>query len=352
MKKPVARVTLQSIADTVGVSRMTVSNAFSRPDQLSSELRDKILSVADGLGYGGPDPAARALARGRTGSIGLLLNGQLSEAFADAVSAEFLAAVSDALGQHGLALTLLTPPAESGEGAFFPARDVAMDGVLVYTCKPESAGVSWLEKRGLPIVTVDQHLRRGVPGVNVDDRGGARDAAQYLLDLGHRRIGILTLQDAEHPGDSDDLTAMSDNYPATERLRGWRDALSAADVDPVIALAAITPAQAAFEVALTLLDRPDRPTAVLCFSDVFAIGVLHAAERLGLTVPDDLSVVGFDDNPLAAAAHPPLTTVRQDVTAKGRTAVAALVETMADHKPRVTKLPTRLVVRSSAAPPV
>jgi hypothetical protein len=103
-----AKVTLQSIADRVGVSRMTVSNAFSRPDQLSADLRAKILAAADELGYVGPDPAARALARGRTGSVGVLLTDQLSDAFRDQVATEFLSSIADALTREGLALTLLT----------------------------------------------------------------------------------------------------------------------------------------------------------------------------------------------------------------------------------------------------
>jgi DNA-binding LacI/PurR family transcriptional regulator len=139
-----AKVTLQSIADRVGVSRMTVSNAFSRPDQLSADLREKILAAAAELGYVGPDPAARALARGRTGSVGLMLNERISEAFEDAVASKFLASVADALATHGLALTLLT----RAEGTtFVPARDVAMDGVLVYICEPESRDLACRRSR-------------------------------------------------------------------------------------------------------------------------------------------------------------------------------------------------------------
>lgn len=343
MSKPAAKVTLQSIADAVGVSRMTVSNAFSRPDQLSPELRDRILKVAGKLGYSGPDPAARALARGRTGAVGLLLNDKLSEAFADAVSAEFLAAVGDTLSEHGLALTLLTHPVQESE--YNPARDVAMDGVLVYTCTPSTAGMEWLAKRALPTVAVDQHVADGVPTINIDDRSGARAAAEHLVGLGHRRVGILTLQPDDPEADPDD------NFPSQQRVLGWTEPLRAAGIDPIVVASTFTPTSAAYEAALDLLQREDRPTAVLCFSDMFARGVLRAAETLGLRVPDDLSVVGFDDNPLAATSHPPLTTVRQDVTAKGRAAVEALLATMDDRPPEPIVLPTELVVRDSTAPP-
>lgn len=336
-----AKVTLQSIADRVGVSRMTVSNAFSRPDQLSAELREKVLAAAAELGYVGPDPAARALARGRTGSVGLLLNDRLSEAFEDAVASEFLASVADALAGRGLAVTLLTP---SGSAEFVPSRDVAMDGALVYICEPDSTDLGWLDRRGLPQVSVDQNKRDGTPSVNVDDRSGARAAAQHLLDLGHTRIGIVTLQTAS--GDP------VQNYPARERLLGWHDALDAAGVEPTVTRATFHPAGAAEEQARELLDRPDRPTAVVCFSDAFALAVVRAAQDLGLAVPGDLSVVGYDDSPLAAAARPPLTTVRQDVSAKGQAAVATLLSLMTGTAvPDDVLLPTELVVRESTAPP-
>src|SRR4051794_30939141 len=333
-----AKVTLQSIADRVGVSRMTVSNAFSRPDQLSADLRSRILAAADELGYVGPDPAARALARGRTGSIGLLINGSLSEAFEDAVSAEFLASVADALAAQGRALTLLP---SSQDQAFVPARDVAVDGALVYICDPTSPDIGWLQRRNIPVVVVDHNVRDGVASVNVDDRGGARLAAQHLLDLGHRRIGIVTLEvPSEQP-----------NYPARERSLGWRDALDPAGVEPIVVTTPYSPPDAAYDAAHALLDRPDRPPAIACFSDAFAVATIRAAESLGLRVPADLSVVGFDDSVLARASRPPLTTVHQEVSAKGRAAVAAIAEVMGGRTPEPVELPTTLIVRESTAPP-
>ena len=333
-----AKVTLQSIADRVGVSRMTVSNAFSRPDQLSTDLRERILAAADELGYSGPDPAARALARGRTGSVGLLINGSLSEAFEDAVSAAFLASVSDELAGRGMALTLM--PA-SADQRFVAARDVAVDGVLVYICDPTTPDIGWLERRKVPMVVVDHNVREGIASVNVDDRGGARLAAQHLVDLGHRRIGIVTLET-----DPDSL-----NYPARERMLGWQDALDPLGVEPAVVATPYHPTSAAYDAARTLLDRPDRPTGVLCFSDAFALATIRAAESLGLQVPRDISVVGFDDSVLAASSRPPLTTVRQEVAGKGRAAVAAITDVIGGGHPEPVMLPTDLVVRESTAPP-
>lgn len=344
-----AKVTLQSIADRVGVSRMTVSNAFSRPDQLSAELRARILAAADKLGYVGPDPAARALARGRTGSVGLLLTDDLSEAFQDAVATEFLTSVANALTEEGLALTLLTSgQASLAPNDYVPARDVAMDGAIVYICDPASPDIAWLERRGLPLVSVDRDPTPSAPSVNVDDREGARQAAQHLVDLGHRRIGILTLSNNfEVDG------TPADNRPARERMIGWRAALDPAGVEPEVRAAHYQPLDSAREAARDLLDRPDRPTAILCFSDAFALATVQVAESLGLRVPEDLSVVGYDDSPLAAAARRPLTTVHQEVTTKGQAAVRALMNRMRSDagEPERVVLPTSLVVRESTAPP-
>ncbi|HEX2894058.1 MAG TPA: LacI family DNA-binding transcriptional regulator [Marmoricola sp.] len=338
------KVTLQSIADQVGVSRMTLSNAFSRPDQLSAELRERILAAADELGYVGPDPAARALARGRVGAVGLLLNGSLSESFEDQVSAEFVASVADELADRGLALTVLTPPKDE---AFVPVRDVAIDGALVYTCEPQSAGVEWLARRGLPVVAVDQDLGSTVPGVRVDDREGARAAARHVLELGHRRIALLGL--GRSTGDGV-VVDKSESYPSQERMAGWREALAESGVEPVVALAPYEPRGAAQEVARHLLETTP-VTAVLCFSDVFAHEVVLAAEALGRAVPGDLSVVGYDDSPLATTSRPALTTVRQDISEKGHRAAGMLADLLAGREVASRQLPATLVVRDSTAPP-
>ena len=345
------KVTLQSIADRVGVSRMTVSNAFSRPDQLSATMRERILAAAEELGYVGPDPSARALARGRTGSVGLLLTDELGQAFQDAVSTEFLAAVADALGREGLALTLLTAGGVPGTPAgHVPARDVAMDAAIVYICDPASPDIAWLERRGLPLVAVDRPPSPSAPSVNIDDRPGAEAAAEHLVGLGHTRIGIINLRGVAR---ADGVPA--DNRPAAERMAGWRDALDAAGIEPVVTTARFRPASAVREAALELLDRPNRPTAVLCFSDAFAVGTLQVATELGLRVPEDLSVVGYDDSPLAMAARPRLTTVHQDVGLKAELAVHALMAVLRDQhsaaEPERILLPTSLVVRESTAPP-
>jgi DNA-binding LacI/PurR family transcriptional regulator len=346
-----AKVTLQSIADRVGVSRMTVSNAFSRPDQLSAALRERILAEAEALGYTGPDPSARSLARGTTGTIGVLWSGRLRYTLSDEVSAGFLGAIADELAPDGLALTLLPAVVD---GDVVPVRDVAMDGAIAYSCPPDLPALGWLERRGLPMVYVDMPPRRGRTVITIDDRDGARLAAEHVLGLGHRRIAIVSAGLGTRPGvvplSLAEALVTKRSQVIDQRLLGWQDALGPAGVAPVLVAQPDVFADARPAVR-GLLARRDRPTAVLCMTDVVARDVIAAAHEHGLRVPEDLSVVGFDDNPLGARSHPRLTTVAQDVDLKGRVAARALREALQPgqngRRAASRRLPVRLVIRES-----
>jgi DNA-binding LacI/PurR family transcriptional regulator len=355
-----ARVTLQTIADRVGVSRMTVSNAFSRPDQLSADLRGRILTAAEELGYAGPDPSARALARGTAAAVGVLMTDSLRDAFTDEVATTFLGAIADELTPTGLALTLLSASEHAG---MIPARDVPMDGALVYSCNSQSTAVDWLKRRKLPLVFVDQAPSPGFSSINIDDRTGARAAAQHLVDLGHRRIDIVIANLAGPVRVVPNPLATIDNHVIRQRMLGWHDALHAAGIEPTVVQEgwyyprSDSGRGSGEEAAGILLDKPDPPSAILCFSDVVAYGVVQAAHDRGLAVPADLSVVGFDDNPLAQRMRPALTTVRQDVAAKGHAAAAALTAAIERSRTGVATrirhvlLPTELIIRDSTAKP-
>ncbi len=285
----VARVTLQTIADRLGVSRMTVSNAFSRPDQLSDELRIRVLSAAQELGYVGPDPTARALARGTTGAVGVLLTDALSYAFSDEVSTIFLGALVDALAPTGMAVTLLT---SNDRYDIVPARDVAIDGAIVYSCRPASTARDWLVRRKLPLVYVDQEPVTGASNINVDDRGGARAAAEHVIGLGHRDVGILTI-------------AAEGAHPERQRMLGWRDALRAVDLEPAVAQASGNVDDEAINAALSILTGEHRPTALLCFSDIVALGALRARLRSSASRCPEMSRSSGSTTALWRAAHIP-----------------------------------------------
>ena len=234
---------------------------------------------------------------------------------------QVLCGVAAELAPSGRSLTLL-PSLSTGD--LVPARDVPMDGALVYSCDPDSAGVAWLHKRDLPVVYIDQVVAEGVPSVNVDDRGGARAAAQHLLDLGHRRFGAI-VSVVERPFGPVEDPARPADRPRHPRARssGWNDALAPAGVQVASYVQTVGyDYDESRRAARILLDLEDRPTAVLCYSDLIAAAVVHEARDRGLEVPRDLSVVGFDDNPLARRTVPALTTVRQDSSQKGRLAAA------------------------------
>lgn len=351
---PRPRVTLQTVADHVGVSRMTVSNAFSRPDQLSAQLRETILRAAEDLGYAGPDPAARALARGSTGAVGLVVAHSLQAALGDEVSTRFLAAIAAELEPTGLALSLV-PTAEVG--GHVPAREVAIDGALVFHGNARSPALGWLRRRRIPVVLVDQDPIDGLPAVTVDDIGGARAAAEHLAMLGHRHVGLAAFGGRDALGRTDPAPLPEDSFGTRDRIRGWLQGLPAGARPPATVRVANT-VEGGYQALEDLLSADPRLTAVLCWSDVIAAGVRLAAQDRGLEVPGDLSIVGFDDSPLALRQRPALTTVRQDVEEKGRLATAALIaalsDTGADGKavPAVhVQLPTALVVRDSTAAP-
>ncbi|MDR6865764.1 DNA-binding LacI/PurR family transcriptional regulator [Microbacterium resistens] len=340
-----ARVTLQTIADEVGVSRMTVSNAFSRPNQLSAALRSQIMDAAARLGYSGPDPSGRALARGRTGAIGVVLTNSPRDAFTDETAVGFLRAVAGTLADAGYSLVLLHSSERSDVD---PVRDIAMDGAIVYSCAPRAREVTALHERRLPLVTVESAPLGDEPQILLDDAAGSRQAAAHLLELGHRDVALIvtSVDVADEPLTAEHRASASDTIG--RRLDGWTSELATAGVAPRIV------GTTGFDVDDVLRDRigamlETPPTAVLAFSDLAALEVIEQARARGIRVPEDLSVVGFDDSPLAARLSPPLTTVHQDVDAKGTAAATTLLALLKEEKPTTLTLPTSLVVRGSTA---
>ena len=292
------RVTLAEMASALGVAPSTVSNAYNRPDQLSAELRARIMATATRLGYAGPDPAARSLRRGRAGAIGLLYTDRLSHAFADPAAILLLQGIARAAEEKGLGLLLL--PGRSG-GSRPTSSQAVVDGFIIYSLVQDDPQIAAALVRRLPTVLVDVAHSVGGPVVGIDDRGAAREAAAHLLALGHRRFGAIAfgLGPERAVGFADVREqAAATFHVVAERLRGYAAALATAGLPwaavPVYACEENT-REAGRAAALALLTREPRPTALLTMSDRYALGALDAAHALGLRVPDDLSLVGFDD---------------------------------------------------------
>ena len=338
--------TLATVAERVGVSRMTVSNAFNRPDQLSPGLREKILVAARELGYNGPDPAARSLARGRTGALGLVFDYSLTAALTDPATAGLLLGVAAECEARGLGMTLV--PLLAGADDVL-VRTALVDGFVLYSVTRHDARLRAVQERRLPYVLIDHEPIEGAAGVNVDDRGGAQAMVEHLTGLGHRRFAIV-MGWAHGAGTLDEAQADSLYFVGRERLAGWRAGLEAVGLDGSVPTAS-GPGHdrtTGLIAGRKLLDLPEPPTAVLAFSDLLALGVMDAAAERGVSVPSELSVIGFDDVADAAAASPPLTTVRQPHDEKG----AAAVRLLLDPEDRSSVLlPAELIVRSTTAPP-
>src|SRR4051794_749214 len=322
------RVTLKDVAADVGVSAMTVSNAFNRPDQLSADLRERILERARALGYAGPDPLGRGLRRGRAGAIGLVSDTPLSYAFDDPAASAVIGAICAVAEGERLGL-LLVPPGGAGP----------VDGVVVYSVGRDEPLLRLT--RDVPAVVIDQPVGTGLPTVGIDDRSAARDAARHLTALGHRRFAVATfgLANDGRTGLADLARRRSTGYDVTRaRLEGYAAGLGEAGIDwaggPVYECAG-SRREAGRAAAEALLA--DGPTAILATSDMIALGVLEAAPGL--------AVAGFDDIPEAGAAG--LTTIRQDHRAKGRLAAEMLL----GREPSSTRLPYELVIRRSARAP-
>lgn len=350
-----ARITLQTVADHVGVSRTTVSNAYNRPDQLTDELRTQIFAAAAKLGYRGPDAAARMLRTGRMGSIGLLFQEDLHFVFTDPNTMLFMQGVAETSALAGTGLTLL--PVPSGVDVNDTALpNTAVDGYLVFSVPRSHPALDTVLRREKPVVVVDEpRLDGDTSFVGVDDRAGAKLAANHLLGLGHRKIGVLLgrLSRDQHPGPRTSADVENaDVRIARDRLHGYQDALGdhGLEQDSYVIWEAggIDPDSGREAVTNMLAEHPDL-TALLCFRDQLAIGAAQAGARAGRRIPDQLSIMGFDDVPRAATWDPPLTTIRQPLIDKGRAAAELLMKQIADGETRSVELDIELVVRSSTA---
>ncbi|GIJ26637.1 LacI family transcriptional regulator [Micromonospora qiuiae] len=343
--------TLRAVAEAVGVSRSTVSNAYSRPDQLSAELRRRILDTARQMGYPGPDPTARSLRRGFVGAVGVLFTSRLSYAFTDPFAVRFLTGVAEAAERHGSSLLLVPLPAEPA-GAVKAVENAAVDGFCVYCAGDEEGILDTIRGRGLPFVTTSSRPRAGDRWVGIDERAAARSVAEHLAGLGHRRVALLG--DNVLPDAATGLLRVADvadvPHPTTrERLAGFADAFAAVGVAwPELAiLSAPGNTRAAGAAAVRALDAlAEPPTAVLACSDVLALGALDALVAAG--GHQAISVTGFDD--IAEAESAGLTTVRQPGEEKGRSAAQLLFDPPADASAGQILLPTTLIVRTSSGP--
>jgi alanine racemase len=342
-----SRPRIADVAREAGVSKTAVSFAFNSPERLSAETAIRIREVAGALGYR-PNPVARMLTQRQTMTLGVLTPQALAVIFSNPFFALFSEGVAHAAEDHGYELHFISPL--HGSLALAVGRST-VDGVVAIGLSADHPEVEQIRGAGLPMVLVDSDDLPEHSSVVVDDEAGARAAAEHLLELGHRDLLIIAV---EGPAAASGEPVMRQGV-TERRLRGYRAAFDAAGVplpdDRIVAgRSSIDGGSSAFQRAWAMGMRP---TAVLAMSDAIAIGAMRAARELGLRIPDDLSVVGFDDIDLAGHVDPPLTTVHQPIRQKGADAVRLLlaeVEQREANRPEHIRLATRLIVRASTGP--
>ena len=331
-------LTIEHIASLAQVSRSTVSRVINNHPSVRPDVRERVLQVIREQNYA-PQAAARNLASARTDTIGLLIPRSAARSLADPFIASMIKSLFEACAQQGYfgLLALLTVDMEPG---FYERilRSRHFDGVIIVSSDIDDPILPLLIKDGGPLVLIGRHpYFVNVPSVDVENREGAREAVAHLVDLGHRRIGLI----------NGELQMEA----AQARRDGYKQALGEAGIaiDPELMVEGFYSETAAHQAMLKLVDLPHPPTAVFAASDTMATGALRAARQRELRVPDEMAMVSFDDLPLAALATPPLSSVHQPVGEMGAQAVRLLIEQIRGQGPVTSvRIPARLVVRESS----
>ncbi len=334
------RTTIRDVARNCGVSVATVSYVISGTRVLKQETRERVLRAMEEMDYH-PNAVARGLLSKKVHTLGVHCSVvKANEFMTNPYAAGILGGILERAQEEAFDVTIFTNQWESVQNSAAALRDGRTDGLLVLAPPLPCDMMTGMAKLGMPIVGIAAPPHPDIATVDVDNYAGAQLAANHLIELGHRRIGAIL-------GDED----MASFAP---RRRGFVDALQAADipVNPVWLISSRFDGSLAYEQARGLLRGADKPTAICAGNDTIAIAIVEAALSLGLKVPDDLSVVGFDDLPVAEVVAPKLTTIRQPLTAIGARAAGLLIDRLREKEfaGAVTQLlPPELIVRGSTA---
>lgn len=337
------RITSQDVADLAGVSRTTVSFVLNNEPRFSirPETARKVREAAKQLGYY-PNASARALASNKTKNIGLILTRSPQYIASDPFLPQILGGLLDVLKQNSQGLLIeWVQPGQQLRTYLELTRAHHIDGIILMTPRTDDTGLRALEEADIPVVLMGYIPDCTLHSVDVDNRGAAEMAVRHLIDLGHRRIACIT--NAALPYTS-----------ATQRLEGYKNALEKAGLhfDSGLVREADFNSQSGYVQMKSLLRSGLDFSAVFVASDNVALGAYSAIREAGLSIPGDLSVVGFDDIPLAAFIEPALTTIRMPAREIAQDSYHLLMRLMRRDFPasREVSLPTDLVLRASTAP--
>jgi len=328
-------VSIKDIAKAAGVSHSTVSRALSDSPLIKAETKARIQRLAREMGYS-PDARARSLVMGQTRTVGVVVT-----TIADPFAAEIVQAIEHTAHDHAYTVILCSSNAEPEReiAAVKMLRSKRVDGVIVTSSRVGALYQEHLERLGVPIVLINNHSEdsgRYTYSVSVDNRHGGHLATTHLIQLGHRRIAYISRP--------------SDYRSNLERFTGYRQALDAAGIlfDLDLVVPGTGRADGGERALLALMGSDEPPTAVFCYNDMTAIGLLRAAREAGLDVPQDLSVVGFDDILLASYVCPALTTVAQPKAEMGRRALQMALALMTSQDPAMEGI-SNIVVKGQLA---
>jgi DNA-binding LacI/PurR family transcriptional regulator len=319
------RVTINDIAKASGFSKTSVSFAFNDPTRISKETRNKILNIAESLGYV-PDPVARNLSMRKVGTIGFLVPQAISRVFLNPYMNQILLGIGEACQNQDYSLTVVPPL----RGRIFDGvRSAAVDGFITMGLHPEMKVVQLIRQRHIPFVTIDGTPSDEIPGVNTHDEDSAYDMMSHILSFGHRDIAIFALEYAR--GTEDDVYTGARDW----RLNGFQRALRERGIEGELIIDAETSLEGGRAAVATMFERRGGklPSAIACMSDISAIGAISELKDRGCNVPDDISVTGFDDIPESSLISPRLTTISQPGFDIGNRSASMLFSLLEEKKP-------------------
>jgi len=337
------RATINDIAQKAGVSKTTVSFAFNNPSKISKETFARIMDIARELGYV-PDPVARTLAMKQTGSIGFLLPQAIQEIFLNPYISEIMRGIGVVCDREGLSLGILSPL----KGVVTQTiRNAAVDGIITLGIGPGMSILELFNQRGLPFVTIDGGATDDLVNIGIDDDAAAEKLMDTVLAHGHTEIAVFMLKNVTVSENGAHFSLTNDS-----RLNGFNRALQRRGLSfgghtGIRVYHTEVTCESGRETAREILSGDHRPTAIICMADIQALGVYDECQRMGLSIPGDISVVGFDDIPFASYMAPPLTTLRQPGFLKGEAAAQTLVDMINKQKVSSLTLNTEVVLRGS-----
>jgi DNA-binding LacI/PurR family transcriptional regulator len=345
------RPTMADVAELAGVSLSTVSLTYSGAGPITEETKARVERAAAELGYLGPSALAKSLRSGRTHIVGFVLAESLSIAFRNTSGLQVMDGVVSRLGELGFGILLLpSPTGDPNEHTLLETAPI--DAAIIYRVRDvDDPALEILTRRGVPAVTMEGPAPKGGGVVTIDDETATFELIEHLRKLGHERIGTITL-----PFDINGETAVIDPSRVSEAMWGpTRNRLAAfarAGIEPcVVVECRATMAEEGLAAGHLALAHESKPTALVCQSDLIAVGAIAAARELGLHVPQDVSITGFDGLDLPWIAPLELTTVTQDAVAKGRALADQVQILLQGETPEPINLPLSLRFGNSTARP-